>query len=172
MTETAGHFPLTHEQADAKLAEMTAAYRGPGEDPKSKLHAAYADDTKRQKLEAGDLATKREFDELIKAVTVPADPVEAALSGKLSNFPTSEELQLSRSASMLRGLGLSDDAVREAISDSTTSQEIHDAAKAWKAQHLSDQDWVKRWLNGDAEAIKEMTLCGILLTQPIKGKAA
>jgi hypothetical protein len=172
MTESATFVPLTHEQADAKLAEMTAAYNGPGDDPRSKLHAAYADNAKRGKLEAGDLATKREFDELIRGAAVPADPVEAALSGKLPDIPTSEQLEDSRTAGMLRGLGLSDDAVREFISGQPTTQEVQDAAKAWKKQHLGDTEWKQKWLSGDAQAIKEMTLCSIILTQAIKGKAA
>ena len=172
MTESATFFPLTPDQADAKLAEMTAAYRGPGEDPRSKLHAAYADPAKRGKLEAGDIATKKEFDELIRAAAVPADPVEAALSGKLAELPTSDELQMSKTATMLRGMGLRDDVVREFISGQETTQEIHDAAKAWKQRTLKDQDFVKRWLDGDVEAAQKMTLCGIVLTQPIKEKAA
>ena len=172
MTEFATFVPLTHEQADAKLAEMTAAYKGPGDDPRSKVHAAYSDNTKRGKLEAGDLATKREFAELIRAAAVPADPIEAALSQKLPDIPTSEQLEDLRTAGMLRGLGLSDAVIREALSDADVTEELHSVAKNWKKQHLGDEAWLKRWLSGGAEEIAQMTAANIILTKNIAGKIA
>jgi hypothetical protein len=165
-------FSLSPEQAGAKLAELTATYRGaPSEHPQSKLNRLYADPEKRGKIEAGDGATRREFDALAQAAA-NADPVEAALAGQLPDVPSSELRQKSELASFLRTLGLRDEVVREAIdTDSTVNRETHDAAKDWKARNLSDETFVKAYLNGSVEHVKQVTLCNIILMQPIAEKA-
>jgi hypothetical protein len=95
---------LTPDQAAAKLAEMTAAYRGPSsENPQAQLNRMYADPEKRQKLEAGDGATRREFDQLAQAAA-KIDPVDSVMSGFLPDIPTSEMRLMSEAASWLRDI--------------------------------------------------------------------
>jgi hypothetical protein len=164
---------LTPEQATVRLNEMTAAFRGPPSDnPQAQLDRMYADPEKRQKLEAGDGVTRREFDQLAQAAA-KIDPVDSVMSGFLPDVPTSEMRLMSEAASWLRDIGIREEVVRETLSNQSTTQEIHDAAVNWKKQHMSDAEFVKKYLNGDLEARRLMTLCAIVLTQPItKGKAA
>jgi len=160
-------FLLSPEQAAAKLAELSAAYRGPPADnEQARLDAFYSDPEKRQKLEAGDGATRREFDALAQAAA-EADPTAAVMAGVLPEVPSSDLREMSELASYLRDLGMSESLVKETISNQETTQEIRDAAVNWEKQHLSNEEFVKRYLNGDIEARRLMTACAIVKTQPI-----
>jgi hypothetical protein len=173
MTDGVDISALTPEQAAAKLVEMTRNFRGPPSDnPQAQLNRLYADPEKRQKLEAGDGATRREFDQLVQAAA-KIDPIEAAMSGFLPDVPTSEMRLMSEAASWLRDIGIREDVVRETLSNQSTTQEIHDAAVNWKKEKMTNPEFVKAYLNGGLEERRLMTLCAIVLTQPItKGKAA
>jgi hypothetical protein len=164
---------LTPEQATERLNEMTAAYRGaPSEDPAAKLARFTTDREKGQKLLNGDVATRREMDALVREAATDANPARAAMSGNLPEIPTSEQRLMANMATWLREEGISEEAIEQALSNREISQAEHDAAKNWKEQKLSDGDWVKKWLSGDALCKKEMKYASIILTSTIKGKAA
>ena len=162
---------LTPAQAAEKLAEMTVAYRGtPSEDAAAKLERFTQDRGKGQKLQAGDVETRREFDELVKAAA-DANPIEAAMTGKLPELPTGEQVLMKNTAGMLKEFGIRDEVIRETLSGQPVTQAEHDATKIWRDQHLADKEYVKKWLNGDIEARKEMMLASIILSSKIRGKA-
>jgi hypothetical protein len=171
MTEGTDISALTAEQASQKLAEMEAEFRGVQyERPDSKLNDRYADPAWRAKLEAGDGKTHAEFQELAKAAA-EMSPVDAVMTGVLLDVPTSQMRLMEEHASYLRSLGLSEVVVREGISgEQSVSQEIHDAAVDWKKKATTNRDWVKEYLSGSVEHVKQMTLCQIVLNNPIKGK--
>jgi hypothetical protein len=165
-------FAMSAEEATAMLEKISTDFRGPlAEDPKDQLARRYGDPEWRGKLQAADGATRKEFDELATKAA-EADPVEAVMTGALPEVVNSEQRLMAHTASYLREIGLSEAVVREAISDQSTTQEIHDAAKDWKRRNLSDSEFVKAYLNGSIEHVQKVTLCNIILTQPIKGKAA
>jgi hypothetical protein len=163
---------LTPEQATARLNEMTAAYRGaPSEDPAEKLARFTADRDKGQKLLNGDVATRREMEALVKEAATDANPARAAMSGNLPEIPTSEQRLMANMADVFRDVGISENVIEQALSNREITQAEHDAAKNWKEQKLSDGDWVKKWLSGDALCRKEMMLADIIIVSTIKGKA-
>ena len=173
MTETAADIAaLSPDEATAKLADMTAAFRGPpSQEPQAQLDRFYADPSKRQLLEAGDGATRKEFDELAKAAA-NADPVEAVMKGALPEVVNSEQRLMADFADHLRSIGVRDEVVREALENKPITQELHNSAKDWRTAHMKDREFVKKYLEGDVEAVKLMAACHILLTLPIKEKAA
>lgn len=164
-------FTLTPEQATAALAEMAKAYQGEApQDPASKLNRLYADPQWRGKLDAGHLETRREFDALREAAAA-IDPVTAAMTGALPDVPSSELRHMAETASYLRSLGLGEAVVKEVLSGQPTTKAIQDEARAWRDRHLKTREFAEAFMAGEPEAVKKMTLCSIILSQPLKEDA-
>lgn len=164
---------LTPEQAGAKLAEMTAAYRSTQPvSPQDKLTAFYGDQDKRAKLEAGDPSTRREFDELAKAAAVVQDPVAAAMAGALPEVPSSELRQMSELTAWLRADGFSEDVITSYLSNEPQTQAFKDEIARGKQRLLGDPEWVKKWMSGDPFCKKQMQYANMIATLPTVEKAA
>jgi hypothetical protein len=167
MTDTPDAWSMMPEQAAAALAEMTAAFRATQPvSPQQQLDEKYADPKFRARLDAGSLEARAEFDHLVKAAA-DADPVQAAMTGSLPEIPDSSLRLMADFAGYLREVGLRDEVVQEALENRQTSQAIHDEAVAWRERHLKDEAFVKAYLGGDQEAVQKITLCSIVLAQPI-----
>jgi hypothetical protein len=171
MTEAVDAFALTPEQAGDKLAAMTKEYRGePSKEPKDVLQRNYNWPAWREKLEAGDGATWKEFDELAKAAA-EADPVKAVMSGNLPDVAPSEHRLMEHTASTLREIGIRDEIIKDVIAGTheVTKQEW-DLTVQWKQDHMEDLEWVKSLLSGNAKARRELALATIILNGGIKGE--
>jgi hypothetical protein len=163
---------LSPEQAGAKLADLTAAYKATlPVSAQKQLDDFYADPDKRGKLEAGNIQTRREFDEMVTAAAAE-DPVKAAMSGALPDLPSSELRQMSELAGWLRELGISESSIAQALSGAQETQEAFDYVKQLKASWLIDPEWVKRWLAGGEKEKRDMVLSSIVLVNGPKEKAA
>jgi len=171
VSQTVDPFALSPEQATAALAEMAKTFQGaPSQDPTAKLNRLYADPAWRAKLDAGHLETRREFDALTKAAA-EVDPVTAAMTGALPDLPSSELRHMSETAAYLRSLDLSEDVVKEVLSGQPTTKAIQDEARAWRDRQLKTPEYVEAFMAGEPEAVKKMTLCSIILSQPLKEDA-
>jgi hypothetical protein len=129
------------------------------------------------KLLAGDAATVKEFHALSK-MSAARDTVDIAMSNgaiehhlAAGGIPDSDMRVMSETAEMLRGRGIGDDVIKQALSEQEITQHEHDLVAAWKAQHMKDTAWIKSFLAGDVDAVRQMTLANITLGSPIK-KAA
>jgi hypothetical protein len=158
---------LTPEEASANLATMTAAYKATQPvSPQAKLSEFYADKENRAKLDAGDPATRQQFDELSRAAAVVDDPVKAAMAGHLPALPSSELRQLESGANWLRGIGLKDDTIADFLSGKPLPQSFKDQIKAGEQRLLQDRDWTQKWLSGDAACREQMALAKMVNIVP------
>jgi hypothetical protein len=125
-----------------------------------------------EKFLAGDSATRTEFDALSQRVVQGDDRVAQAMSGAVPEMSDADLYFAKHTANALREVGISEDAVKEALSGSQPTQAEFDAVKNWRERAMRDDAWVKRYLSGDADARTQMTLAAIVLSGEIKGSAA
>jgi hypothetical protein len=177
----------THELSPtAKLAELQAAYDArnaapaPPDKPtdaagaRAKLDALTADKSWSERYLKGGVNEAREFKELT-AMVASADPatrLERVLAGEIHNNSVIEtvsgdELSTSKLAIAVEGLrevGISDEAIKEAVNGGRNNAVIHRATQELKTRLFSDQAWVKKYLEGGAAERKQATLIAIILS--------
>jgi hypothetical protein len=133
---------LTQQQAAARLAELR-------ETPEWGA-----------KVLAQDAGALSEFHALSKLVS-QSDPIDIIMSGEAAGLPnTGFNGQPSLSATAkeipaLRSGGMHDDIIRELLEGKVSTPELLEAANALKATCHSNPEWVKRYLAGNYEAIRE-----------------
>lgn len=72
-----------------------------------------------------------------------------------------------------RQAGISDDIIdHHLVKQTPISQQEYEGAVRWRSSHLRDKAWVDKYLSGDIQARKEMTLANILVNSPIKSNSA
>jgi hypothetical protein len=123
-------------------------------------------------LMKGDTATVREFHEL-SAMAANGDKIQTAMAGVvpayvLGGIPDSEQVMLTETANHLRDLGLSDGAVEQALRREPLPKNEIDLATAWKMRAMRSEDFVKKFLSGDPEARKQMSLANIVESSQIR----
>jgi hypothetical protein len=110
-----------------------------------------ADPVWREKWMTGGPTQTREYQALFEVASrVTADPIEAAMAGFLENkiVQSSDHIEMIGAANWLRETGISDGVIREILSGKPVTQEAHDAAVRWKADHMRDSDWRNALLGG------------------------
>lgn len=164
MTETVDTFSLTPDQATAQLAELSAQYRSKQPvDPHAQLEAKFADPEFRSKLDAGSPAAREEFDRMV-AEAAAADPVKAAMTGRLPDIPDSGLRLMSNFAEFYREIGLSEGAIAQALGGDQEPREAYERVKQWRADRMSsDPEWVKRLLSGGTKERRDLILSSIVL---------
>jgi hypothetical protein len=76
-------------------------------------------------------------------------------------------------AEYLRGVGIDDPAIiSQVLTNEPVSQHEFDAAKSMRSRLERDHDFQKKYLSGDGEAVRQMTLLNVILTRPVKREAA
>ncbi len=82
---------------------------------------------------------------------------------------TSDHMELMGGAQALRALGIQDGIIKDVLTDShAVTKAEYEATKQWKADHMSNPEWVKLYMGGDNEARRKMALVSIILTGGIK----
>jgi hypothetical protein len=171
------------ELATAKLEAISAAlHPAPPASPttpteaRARLDHLTTDKQWAAKFEAGDADTRREFDTLTALVAEarPGDRLDDVLAGTATlplietvtagQLPT---IKLMSAVDGLREAGISGDAIRQAVNGVKVSRIEYEAGKQLHAQRVSDAEWRKRLLAGDASARREMTLMSIVLSSEI-----
>lgn len=188
MTDGTPIHELSPQQAGEHLAALQAAHdarhapAAPPDKPstpseaKAKLDYLARDREWGKKLEAGDTETQKEFHTLtaLAAEAQPADQLDKVIAGTAERpmFETVTDGQLSTGKLMsavdgLRKVGISDDAIREAMNGGKNSAVIHRAVQELKAKLFGDQAWVKRYLDGGAVERRQATLIAIALNSEV-----
>jgi hypothetical protein len=172
MTEAVDAFSLTADQAGEALAKLSKEFRGaPSKDPKDVLQQNYNWPAWRDKLEAGDGETRREFDELARAAAAEENPVKAVLSGNLPEVASSEHRFMEFTAATLREIGIRDSIISDVLAGThTVTRQEWDLTVQWKKDHMEDPEWAEALLSGNAKARRELTLATIILNGGIRGE--
>jgi hypothetical protein len=152
------------------------------EDPGTKLRRLEADKGWRDRLDAGDSATRDEWKALIAAeagADRSDDPrLDGILSGETATPPSFESLtsgQLSTASLIeavrqMKELGISDAAIKDAVNGGKISRAEYDMVRRFQAERESDRSWVEkvhaRWPTGLAEK-REHRLIHIALTSEV-----
>jgi hypothetical protein len=62
---------------------------------------------------------------------------------------------------------ISDGAIADLVSDKPLSAAEHKMAASYKARLMNDREWSKKYLSGDQAAVREMTLCNMILVSEV-----
>jgi hypothetical protein len=169
-------YALTPEQAGAKLAAREVArvastaaplVEKPGNhvEARTRLDALKANPDWSTKFLSGDVTARDEYDSLNKLIAT-ADPVDLAMSGTVPDgHVDSGRIPLRDQAAAvvsLRDIGISEDAIRQVLSDQNVDPREIVLAERWKKQHMGDAAWVSKLMAGDIDARRELTLANII----------
>jgi hypothetical protein len=142
-------------EASAKLAALTS-------DP------AWAN----RVLSGADPAATKEFHELTSAVAAGGSDAEIAMSGALPDLPDSQLKTMAGTAELLRNMGFPPLAIRETLAGKEATQADIAIATAWKSQHMRSPEFVKQFLSGEPDAVRQMMVADIILSSDIKSEVA
>jgi hypothetical protein len=67
-----------------------------------------------------------------------------------------------------RGLGIREEIVQQLATRMPIPQSEHDTVARWKAGHMKDPAFLRKYFDGDYEARQQMTIANIVLMSPIK----
>jgi len=135
------------------------------------LDAKMADPDWGAKVFAGNPDANRELRELTsKAASSDDSVIAAVMSGDVTRMPTTETHIMAGTAGMLRGIGIREEIIADVLKGHMVTEPEYRLTEAWKARHMKDPEFVKRFLNGDVEAREKMTLADIILSGGIKGQ--
>ena len=85
----------------------------------------------------------------------------------------SQHTTMRGAAGYLNDLGIRSEITRDVLAGThKVSQAEYDATQQWKADHLADKEWVGKYMSGDREAKRKMTLANIILSGGVKADAA
>jgi hypothetical protein len=118
------------------------------------------------KIVAGDVTANREMRALTAMIAGGGDDVAAAIvsGNKLPELATSEQRLMAATAEHLREMGFPPTAIRETISGKEPTPADVERARLWKTQIMKNPEWVRRYLDGDGDAQREMMAANILLS--------
>jgi hypothetical protein len=136
------------------------------------LAARVADTSWSDKLLSRDADTTREFNELTAMVAGGTSDVDVAMSGALPDVPDSKLKTMAGTAEFLRNNGFPPLAIKETLERKEATQAEFDLATALKNQHMRSPEFVKRYLSGEPDAVREMLACDVVLSSDIKKGAA
>jgi len=139
----------------------------------ARLDALRSDSKWTASLLSGGPAETKEFHTLHELAS-KGDSVDMAIGGVLQPgvIQNSEHMQNIGAAEMLRELGIRDDVIRETLQGKSETKPWYDETVRWKADHMSNPDWVKRLMSGDVEARRQLMLANIIITGGITGESA
>jgi hypothetical protein len=173
---------MTPAEATAALAAMDAALHPQPplkpqdtQDARARLDKLTADKSFADRLLGGDIAAKKEFEELIAASAAGDDVGDriANIQEPAPLFETTTAGQLNRRdlASIVdtfRDGGLSNDAIEQALNGVEVSQAEYGAAKVLQSARHGDEGWRARFLKGNWAEVREQLLLNVILTSAIK----
>jgi hypothetical protein len=125
------------------------------------------------KLLSGDVAARQQWNDLHSVLGKGGDEIENAMNGVImgvDTIPDAKYRVLAEGASWMRSVGLSDGVVREALEGAGVTKEEYRMVKDWRTRQMNDPVFSKRFLSGDAEAVRLITTANVVLTNGIKGE--
>jgi hypothetical protein len=162
---------MTPDQATAALAERAAAYRSAtpaGAEPQ--VDKLTADPAWRERYLAGGLKERNEMAAALTAKLGGGDQLDHVIAGTapVPEFETVTEGALTtykqmQAAADLRGLGISDAAIRELFEgNNPATRAQYDAVMRLAADLESNPEWRARYFKGKREAVRQMTLINMI----------
>jgi hypothetical protein len=174
---------MTPEQATAALAAMDRETRPAptitpvdAQDARVTLDVLSRNPGWAESLFRGDVATRKQFDELV-AKAADADTVSDAVAGVVEQttplFETTANGELPRrhvegTIAALRDSGFNDESISQAVTLPPISRTEFMQAQALKTKIHGTAEWRGRLLSGDYEAKRQHNLLAVLLSSPIK----
>lgn len=152
---------MTDQQQPAPPANATEA--------RTVLDARIQDKDWGARFQNGDAAANKEFHDLTAMIAAGGDAVDQAIAGIVpGDIPDAGQKRMAEAATWMRGHGLTNDVIRQSLTDhEVTPQEVR-AVEAWKAQKMRSPEFTKAFLAGEPEPVREMLLANIVLSSPIK----
>jgi hypothetical protein len=122
------------------------------------------------KIEAGDVAAKREMRELTAMIAAGGDDVAAAIVGgdQLPGSATTDQRHMAGAAEMFRELGIRTEVTQQFLSGHQVSAKEFELVSNWKKLQMRDAEWVKLYLSGDLKAQHQMTLANSVIANGVK----
>jgi hypothetical protein len=155
------------------MSETPAAPLAPpanATEARARLDGLIADKDRGAKLLAGDVATNRDFCDLVAmAANTDDSTIAVAMSGNIGEFPDSQVKIMSETAGMLREAGVREEIIEQQLRGHEVSADEYKLVEAWKARQMKDPVFVKAYLSGDPEAVQKMALAAVILSGGIKG---
>ncbi|MEH2570258.1 hypothetical protein [Bradyrhizobium sp. AZCC 2289] len=141
----------------------------------TRLDQLQADAGWRDKFLSGNGAHVAEFHSLTELVA-KGDHIDAALAGlRLGDgmFQSSDHLTNIGVAESLRDIGIRDEIIRDVLAGThQVTKAEYRATEIWKADRMADSEWTKKYLAGDREAKRQMTLADIIISGGIREESA
>jgi hypothetical protein len=147
-------------------------------DAQTQMNVLAADPAWRDRFLAGDAAAKSEFANLTAKIvgsdSTDAALIDAAMAGAVagSDLPTADGRQMAGIAGWMRGLGISEPVIREHLEGKGVSSVEMKLIEGWKQRHLADEGFVDRFLRGDVEAKRLMSIANAVIARGVKVEAA
>jgi hypothetical protein len=174
---------MTPEQASAEIARLDRETRPAptltpvdAQDARVTLDVLSRNPSWAEALFRGDVATRKQFDELV-AKAADADQIADAVAGIVEPvtplFETTVNGELPRrhvegTISALRDGGLNDASIEQAVTLPPISRTELMAAQALKTKLHGTAEWRGKLLSGDYEATRQHNLLAVLLSSPIR----
>ena len=140
------------------------------------LDARISDKAFGDRIFAGDIAAKNELAALHAKIHAGGDDVvAAAMNGKLSDVPSSEQRQLIGTTELFRELGIRDEVTSQFLTGQKVSAAEYEMVVNWKKTAMGDNSpggFVERFLAGNAEAKQKMLIANSVLTNGIREEKA
>ena len=114
-------------------------------------------------------------DVAVSAPPAVGDSIDKAIKGELLDgiFQPAQHTAMIGAASYLNDLGIRPEITRDVLAGThEVTQAEFDATQQWKEDHLADKEWVEKFMSGDREAKRKMTLANIILTGGVKNAPA
>jgi hypothetical protein len=93
-----------------------------------------------------------------------------ALDGEMQ---TSEYVEMRGAAAMFSELGIRSEIIKDVLAGThKVTKEEYQATERWKADRLRDADWTAKYMSGDREEQRRMTLANIIITGGIRDEKA
>ncbi|QDF38272.1 hypothetical protein FJN17_12215 [Bradyrhizobium symbiodeficiens] len=126
------------------------------------------------KLLSGDVAATQQWNDLHSVIGKGGDEIENAMNGVVlgaDSIPDGQSKLMAEGASWLRGLGMPDGVVREALEGAGVSKEEYRMVTDWRTRQMNDPAFAKRFLANEAEAVRLMMTASVVIAGGIKGEA-
>jgi hypothetical protein len=123
------------------------------------------------KLLAGDPYAAKEFHDLHVMID-SGDNVDSAMKGILPDVPDSQLKMMAGTAEMLRDKGFTPLSIRETLEGKEATQAEVAQATAWKNQRMRSPEFIKQYLSGEPDAVRQMLVADIILSSPVKKEQA
>jgi hypothetical protein len=155
---------LSPTEAAARLEMMKMA------PPATGLAARLENDEWRQALLAGNGPHVKEFNDLLQKKAEADDRLDKIVAGT-AEVPFMETVtggQITtrnaiQAAEDLRGFGLNDESIKQAIAGTPVSRAEYDAVKILRGDLMADKEWSAKLLAGDPAATREFTLMNTIV---------